>query len=78
MEGSRESDDTVESSGRLTFECGCGERLIILGHKEDWLIEQRTNVECGCGQILTLANRLKEEVFEFGRLVRGTFKIPGA
>jgi hypothetical protein len=78
MEGSRESDETVESSGRLTFECGCGERLIILGLKEDWLSEQRTNFECGCGQILTLANRVKEEVFEFGRLVRGTFKIADA
>jgi hypothetical protein len=49
-----------------------------LGLKEDWLAEQRTNFECGCGQILTLANRLKEEVFEFGRLVRGTFNIPDA
>lgn len=68
----------VERSVYLTFECVCGERIIILGLNEDWFSEQRANFECGCGQILTLANRLKEEVFEFGQLVRGIFKIPDA
>jgi hypothetical protein len=63
MEGSRESDETVESSGRLTFECGCGERLIILGLKEDWLSEQRTNFECGCGQIKNRTLRPHESVY---------------
>jgi hypothetical protein len=78
VEGFAESDKPVEHSGRLTFECGCGERLILLGLKEDWPSERGTNFECGCGQILSLADRLKEEVFEFGRLVRGVFKVPGA
>jgi hypothetical protein len=64
----------VERSVYLTFECVCDERIIILGLNEDWFSEQRANFECGCGQILTLANRLKEEVFEFGQLVRGIFK----
>jgi hypothetical protein len=78
MEVSRESDETAERLRRLTFKCACGERMIILGLNEDWFSEQRANFECGCGQILTLANRLKEEVFEFGQLVRGIFKIPDA
>ncbi len=73
---SRESEETAERLRRLTFECSCGERIIILGLNEDWFSEHRANFECGCGQLLTLANRLKEEVFEFGWLVRGIFKIP--
>ncbi len=77
MEGFTEPDNTVECSGRSILECGCGERLILLGLKEDWLSEQRTNFECGCGQILTLADRLNEEVLEFRRLMRGAFKVPG-
>ena len=75
---SRESDETVERLVYRTFECACGERMVILGLNEDWFSEQRANYECGCGQILTSAHRLKEEVFEFGRLVRGIFKIPDA
>jgi hypothetical protein len=47
-----------------------------LGLKEDWLSEQRTNFECQCGQILTLADRLNEDVLEFRRLMRGTFEVP--
>jgi hypothetical protein len=75
---SRESEETAERLRRLTFECACGERMVIFGLNEDWYSEQRANFECGCGQTLTLTNRLKEEVFEFGRLVWGTFKIPDA
>jgi len=73
---SAESEETLGSSGRLTFECGCGERLIVFGLREDCISEQWTNLECGCGRFLTLADLLKEEVFESGRLVRGTFKLP--
>ena len=73
-----DSGETIECSGRLTFECGCGERLILLGLKEDCLSEQRTNLECGCGRFLSLTDLLREEVFELGQLVRGTFKISGA
>ena len=73
-----ESEKTVECSGRSILECGCGERLILLGLEEDWLLEQRTNFECECGQALTLADRLNEEVLEFGRVMRGAFKLPGS
>jgi hypothetical protein len=70
------SDNTVECSGRSILECGCGERLILLGLKEDWASEQRTEFECECGQVLTLADRLHEEVLEFRRLMRGAFTGP--
>jgi hypothetical protein len=73
-----ESDNTVEFSGRMTLECGCGERLILLGLKDDWLSEQRTNFDCQCGQSLTLADRLDEDVVqEFKQVMRGAFNISG-
>ena len=77
MQQPSESDNTVECSGRMTLECGCGERVILLGLKEDWLAEQRTNFDCQCGQSLTLADRLDEDVVqEFRQIMRGAFKIP--
>jgi hypothetical protein len=73
-----ESDTTVECSGHMTLECGCGERLILLGLKEDWLSEKRTNFEFQCGHILTLADRLDEDVVqEFRQIMDEAFKIPG-
>jgi hypothetical protein len=73
-----EPDNTVEFSGRMTLECGCGERLILLGLKDDWLSEQRTNFDCQCGQSLTLADRLDEDVVqEFKQVMRGAFNISG-
>ncbi len=73
-----ESDNTVECSGRMVLECGCGEWLMLLGLKEDWLSEQRTNFECECGQSLTLADRLDDDVVqEFRQIMRGDFKTNG-
>jgi hypothetical protein len=67
-------DNTVECSGRMTLECECGERLTLLGLKEDWLSEQRTHFNCQCGQILTLANRLDEDIVqEFKQIMQGAF-----
>ena len=75
---SSESDNTVECSGHTTLECGCGERLVLLGLKEDWLSEQRTNFECRCGQSLTLADRLDEDVDqEFRQIMQGAFETSG-
>ena len=72
---SSEPDNTVECSGRMTLECGCGEQLILLGLKEDWLSEQRTNFDCQCGQTLTLADRLDEDIVqEFKQIMREAFK----
>jgi len=66
-----ESDQTVECSARIILECGCGERLILLGLEEDWRSEQRTDFECSCGTGLTLSNRLNEDVLAFRQLMRG-------
>jgi hypothetical protein len=77
VEGSTESDTTVECSGRLILACECGDQLILLGLKEDWLLEQRTDFECQCGQNLTLDNGLIEAVIEFRRAMQGAFKVPG-
>lgn len=74
MEGSTESEErTVECSTRIILECGCGERLTLLGLEEDWRSEERTDFECECGKSLTLADhRLDEEVLSFRQLMRGT------
>jgi hypothetical protein len=59
----------------MTLACGCGDRLILLGLKEDWLSEQRTNFDCRCGQSLTLADRIDEDVVqEFKQIMQGAFK----
>ena len=71
---SSEPGKTVTCSGRIILECGCGERLILLGLEEDWRSEQRTEFECSCGKALTLSDRLNEDVLEFRRLMRGAFQ----
>ncbi len=72
-----ESDKNVECSGRIVLECGCGKQMILLGLKEDWPTELRTNFECECGQILTLADRLDEDVVqEFRQIMREAFGTP--
>jgi hypothetical protein len=75
MEESSELDKTVEWSDRIILECSCGERRILLGLEKDWLSEQRTNFECRCGQILTLVDRVDEDVLEFRRLMRDAFEV---
>ena len=71
---SLDPDNTVQCSGRMPLECGCGERLILLGLKEDWLSEQRTNFDCRCGQTLPLADRLDEDdILEFKQIMQGAF-----
>jgi hypothetical protein len=67
-------EHTLESSGRIVLECGCGERLMLLGLEVDWRSEQRMEFECSCGNGLTFSDRLNEDVLEFRRLMRGTLK----
>lgn len=76
-ESASESDRTVECSARIVLECGCGERLILLGLEEDWHLEERKDFECSCGKGLTLSNRLNEDVLAFRQLMKGAFKGPG-
>ncbi len=69
---SSEPDKTVPCSARIILDCGCGERLILLGLEEDWRSEHRTEFECSCGMGLTLSvNRLNEDVLAFRPLTRG-------
>jgi hypothetical protein len=70
----RPEEHTLESSGRIVLECGCGERLVLLGLEEDWRSEQRMTFECSCGKGLSFSDRLNEDVLEFRRLMRGAFK----
>ncbi len=51
----------IESS-ELTLACtGCADSVVLLGRKEDWYSEGRTNFTCsGCGEHLTLAQRIVE------------------
>ena len=67
---SSESDSFVVCSEHIILECGCGERLILLGFESDWHSEGRTTFECECGEELTLADRLDEDSFEFNGLLR--------
>jgi hypothetical protein len=73
-----ETGNTIECSDHIVLECGCGERLVLLGLQEDWLFEQRTSFDCRGGQILTLADRLDENVvLEFKQVMRGAYWNPG-
>ncbi len=72
---SSESDSFVVCSGHITLECGCGERLILLGFESDWHSEGRTTFECECGEELTLADRLDVDAFDFNGLLR-RFRSP--
>jgi hypothetical protein len=49
----------IEASERIVLECGCGERLVLLGREDDWYAERREAFECSCGERLTLANRIE-------------------
>ena len=52
----------VPSSERITLECECGERLVLLGREDDGYVEGRRLFECECGERLTLTkNRVSEE-----------------
>lgn len=75
MEGSVElQEHTLECSGQIVLECGCGEKLILLGLEKDWRSE-RTDFECTCGKSLTLDKAepsTDDEVLEIVKLLRGS------
>jgi hypothetical protein len=54
------SDHTIGCSGYIVLACGCGERLVLLGHEDDWYVEEHLTFTCGCGAQLTLADRLAD------------------
>ncbi len=49
------------SEERIVLVCeACGERLILLGPKDDWR-SRRAVFRCECGQKITLDDRANEE-----------------
>jgi hypothetical protein len=60
-ESAQEPERFVLYSERTVLECPCGERIIVLGHEDDWYAEGRSIFECGCcGRMLTFAPRVGE------------------
>ncbi len=66
----------IEASERIVLECGCGERLVLLGREDDWYAEGRDAFECVCGEKLTLANRVERGSGVAG-LIRGPAFLDG-
>ena len=54
-----EPERFVDCSERIVLECGCGERMVLLGFEEDWR-SRRAIFKCECGQKLTLDDRVDE------------------
>jgi hypothetical protein len=62
MQQDPNSELFVLCTNHVVLGCQCGDKLILLGHEEDWYSEGRTTFECGaCGSSLTLVDRLDEE-----------------
>jgi len=66
----QETDHYILCSDRIVLDCGCGERLVLLGLEEDWHSE-RSIFECVCGEELTLADRHVEGAPDRRDLLRG-------
>lgn len=61
----------IDCSGRIVLECGCGEKLLLLGRIGDWHREGRTAFDCRCGAKLTLGrHRADEEALGLNELLR--------
>jgi len=56
-------EQAIDCSGRIVLECGCGERLVLLGRDDDWYSQEHLTLRCECGEQLTLANRLNETIW---------------
>jgi hypothetical protein len=66
----------IETSQRILLECGCDERLVLLGREDDWHAEGRSTFECECGEELTLADRV-EQGLSVAELLRGPAFLDG-
>ena len=67
----------IEASQRIVLECGCGERLVLLGREDDWYAEGRNTFECECGEELTLAARVEKGSAGVTELIRGPAFLDG-
>jgi ribosomal protein S27AE len=75
-EGTKVPERTIDTSGQIVLECsGCGEHVILLGHEEDWIREQRDTFECsGCAKTVTLADRVDGTANTIRRLLRSSIR----
>ena len=44
----------IEPTERIVLWCECGEHIVLLGGKDDWISEERTSFECGSCEALVL------------------------
>ena len=56
-----ESGRFLERSGRVVYECLCGEKLVLLGREQDCQEEGCTLFHCECGRELTPAEDRADE-----------------
>lgn len=54
----QEPERVVLYPERIVLECTCGDRIIVLGHEDDWYSEGRTTFECECGRMLAFPPRV--------------------
>jgi hypothetical protein len=75
-EGMKVSERTIDTSGQIVLECGgCGERVILLGHEDDWSREHRHAFKCsGCNKAVTLADRVDGAAYTTKSLLRSSIK----
>jgi hypothetical protein len=75
-EGMKVSECTIDTSGQIVLECsGCGERVILLGHEDDWSREHRHAFECsGCTKTVTLADRVDGTSYTMKSLMRSSIR----
>ncbi len=75
-EGIKVSERTIDTSGKIVLECsGCGERVILLGHEDDWSREHRHAFECsGCLKSVTLADHVDGTAYTMKSLMRSSIR----
>lgn len=74
----QDSGHSVPCSGRIVLECGCGEKLVLLGLEDDWRRAEQTVFECECGEELSFSNRTDEEAMLVRDLLRSSIKASGS
>ena len=48
---------TIECSGQTVLECAsCKERMVLIGHIEDWYSANQLQFPCACGRVLSFAD----------------------
>jgi hypothetical protein len=69
------SESFVFCSESIVLECGCGERLVLLGLEDDWR-SQKNTFECACGVNLTFTNRIDKPPVDIRQLLYSSIRAP--